>query len=225
MKKIFNSKYYFIIWAVLLATYNLLVFLLTNNETRQAAFWISYGFIMFGFITNFISALLDFPDNDKLNPLTTFSFTYVVVAALVSIIYLIIPNAHFISALVPYIVLTAIYIILMVFSMKTMSKPNNQIECTCEVCNMHDLIDFFKELKEASSNLAVRNALNDLSHYIMSASVSDKNNQEVIEIENRIFEYSRFVKKNVEQDELGNIFNNINNVRRLVKEREIKLRK
>lgn len=225
MKKIFNSKYYFIVWAVLLAAYNILAFLITKKETRLAPFWISYGFIMFGFVANFISALLDFPDNDKLNPLTTFSFTYVVACQLASIIYIIIPNAYIVAVLIPYIVLTTCYIVLMIFSMKSMTKEEVKVECNCQVGNMHDLIDFFKELKEASADLAVRNALNDLSHYIMSASVSDKNNQEIIDIENRIFEYANFVKKNVEQNEVGNIFNNINNVRRLVKERELKLRK
>ena len=230
MKKIFNSKYYFIVWAVLLALYNVVAFLVTSKETRLLAFWVSYGFVMAGFIVNLLSALLDFPDDDKLNPFTTFSFTFVVVCQLAGIIYVLIPTAPAVDVIIPYAVLTAVYVILMVFSFKTLKqtevKHTASVQTTTAITgNMHDLIDFFKELKESSQDLAVRNALNDLSHYIMSSSVSDKMNEEVNALEKRIFEYADFIKKNVEKNEIGNIFNNIDNVKRLVKEREFKLRK
>lgn len=224
MKKIFNSKYYFIVWAVLLALYNVIVFLITSEETRLTAFWVSYGFVMGGFAANVVSALLDFPDNEKLNPLTSFSFTFVVVCQLVNIIFLIVPTAPFVAVFIPYIILTAIYIILMVFSMKTMNHVAANPQKTREIFNMSDLVEYFKELKELASDVAVRNALNDLSHYIMSASVCEKENEEVNNLEKRIFEYSSFIKKNVERNEITNIFNNIDNVRKLVKERELKIR-
>ena len=49
-------------------------------------------------------------------------------------------------------------------------------------------------------------------------------NKEIEEIEKQIFEYASFIRKNVERDEVSNIFYNIDKVKKLIKERDLKIK-
>lgn len=114
MKK--NFKFYIIIWAVLLAIYNLTVFLVKPNVpgyviNYDARFWISWGVIIATFIGQLICAKIAFDskNNEKLFlniPLITQSYTALIVAMIVGSILMLIPDCPaWIAAIVCTVVL------------------------------------------------------------------------------------------------------------------------
>ena len=99
MKK--NFKFYIIIWAVLLAIYNLTVFLVKPIVpgyviNYDARFWISWGVIIATFIGQLICTKIAFDskNNEKLFlniPLIAQSYTALIVATIVGSILMLIP--------------------------------------------------------------------------------------------------------------------------------------
>lgn len=100
MKK--NFKYYAIIWAILLAIYNLVVFLVKPVIQGyvilyDARFWISWGVIIATFIGQLLCAKVAFDskNNEKffLNlPLITQSYTALVIATVIGSVLMLIPD-------------------------------------------------------------------------------------------------------------------------------------
>lgn len=114
MKKIFKS--YAIIWAVLLALYNLTVFLVkpiipSYAINYDARFWISWGVVIATFVGQLVCAktAFDVKNNEKLFlniPLVTQSYTALIAATVVSSTLMLIPNCPaWIAAIICSIVL------------------------------------------------------------------------------------------------------------------------
>lgn len=114
MKK--NFKFYIIIWATLLAIYNLAVFLVRPvvpgfDITYDARFWVAWAVVIITYIGQLFCAKIAFDskNNEKLFlniPLVTYSFTAIIVETIVSGICMLIPNCPaWISAILCVIVL------------------------------------------------------------------------------------------------------------------------
>ena len=80
MKSIFK-KYFLLLWVVIVAAYNAVLFLLFNQfakETlKETSFWVIYGSMMFAFLVWLVIELLE--RNTKLggiSPIVTFVYPY-----------------------------------------------------------------------------------------------------------------------------------------------------
>lgn len=222
MKKNIGNKYYIIILSVIVILFNLLLFLLVKAENRKIAFWTCYGFTMFSFVLNLLAYFIPSKNSERLNPLTTFSFVNSIVTFVFSFVIFFIPKTPFLVAFIPLVIILVVFIILGVFGAMNLEQIKANPQKRQEIFTMSYLVEYLQDLKNIATDVAVRNKINDLAHFIMGASATDEENEEALVIEKQIFEYATFIKKNVENDEINNVFNNIEKVRKLVKERETK---
>ena len=139
MKK--NFKFYIIVWAILLAVYNLTVFLVKpiipgyviNYDGR---FWISWGVIIATFIGQLFCAKVAFDskNNEKLFlniPLITQSYTALVIATIIGSVLMLIPDCPaWIAAIVCAVVLgfSAISVIKAKVAADIVSETDNKIK-------------------------------------------------------------------------------------------------
>ena len=91
MKKLLNNKYYIIIWGIIVAVFNTVLFLTTNQTHYElASFWVSYAFIMAAFIAQLLSHIITRKDKESLGveiPSTTMS-VYLIVILIVGSVFL-----------------------------------------------------------------------------------------------------------------------------------------
>lgn len=222
MKKHLSLYYYLAIWAVIVGLFNALLFIIDKN--RNAAFWLTYGFVMGSFVINLIGFMIAPRNKQRTNAITTLCFMYAIICLLSGIIFFIFPNIYVTVIICVYLVLTALFIVLLVFGMMNQKQISANPQKQKELFNMSQLITYLQDIQKISTNVAVRNGINDLVNFAMGATPNDKELKAVEDIEKQIYEYSSFIKKNVERDEVNNVFYNIDKVKNLLKEREAKLR-
>lgn len=138
MKK--NFKFYALIWAILLAVFNLLCFITPNElagyKKIDATFWVSYAFITLAFIGNLVCAFFAFKEeNLKKNfyrlPLVTVSFAGLVVMLVFGSAIMAIPNLPtWIGAVICILVLAfnAIAVIKAFWAAETVGKIDEKIK-------------------------------------------------------------------------------------------------
>ena len=222
MKKHLSLYYYLAIWAVVVGLFNALLFIIDKNHTTT--FWVTYGFVMGSFVMNLVGFMIAPRNKQRINTVTTFCFMYAVVCLLSGIIFFIFPKVPVAVIICVYLVFTAAFVILLVFGMMNQTQIKENPQKQQEVFDMSQLVTYLQDIQKLSTNVAVRNGINDLVNFAMGATTNIKELPEVEEVEKQIFEYASFIKKNVEHDEVNNVFYNIDRVKKLLKEREAKLR-
>lgn len=223
MKKNLSLCYYLVIWAVVVGVFNILLFILDKNHNSE--FWVTYSFVMVSFVINLIGFMVTPRQKQRINSITTFCFIYALVSLIAGIIFFIIGNANIAIIISIFVVIAGIFIILNVFgtiNQKQIKEYN--VENKMTIADMSSLVTYLQDIQKNSDNVAIRNSINDLVNFVMGATPNKNNLEEVESIEKQIFEYSTFIKKNVQQDEVNNVFYNIDKVKQLLKEREAKLR-
>ena len=121
MKSIFK-KYFLLLWVVIVAADNAVLFLLFNQfakETlKEPSFWVIYGSMMFAFLVWLVIGLLE--RNTKLggiSPIVTFVYPYLLIIFLMTTIMLFFAkNILVVWVLVPMILISAVLIILAIFA-------------------------------------------------------------------------------------------------------------
>lgn len=223
MKKNLSLCYYLVIWAVVVGIFNILLFVLDHNH--NTTFWLTYAFVMTSFVANLIGFMVTPRNKQRINSITTFCFIYAIITLITGLVFFIIGDANIPTIICVFVCITGVFIVLNVFGLK---NQNDIKEKTNEpkdiITDMSNLVNYLQDIQKQSDNVALRNSINDLVNFVMGAT-PNKNNLESVElIEKQIFEYSTFIKKNVELDEVNNVFYNIEKVKKLLKERETKLR-
>lgn len=220
MKKLITNKYYILLWAVVVGALNAIIFLTIKSKNRQAAFWVTYGFLMGAFVLNLVSALLFKANSENIYAPTTFTFYFIGISLVVFIIFLIFPTASFLWPLIPLIIFLAMFLILYIFGAMNQEWIKKNPQKRPEIFNMTQLVTYLTELQTICKDVAVRNNLNELTNVAMNALPNQDNKPAVEAKEKQIFEYAGFLRKNVERDQITNVFNNIERIKKLLKERE-----
>lgn len=139
MKK--NFKFYALIWTIMLAAFNAVVFLVRpvipgNVINFDARFWIAWAFILAAFIGNLVCAYFAFKaENLKkvfLNlPLITVSWSALIAVLIVGSVLILIPNCPvWVAAIVCIVVLAfnAIAVIKAVWAADTVNKVDEKVK-------------------------------------------------------------------------------------------------
>ena len=108
--------FYAIIWTICLISYNFIVFVVPNDNTESATFWIGYFLIGFALLGNLICSLivLGAKSNAKVFyniPLISISVAGVVIASIAGAIFMHVPGiASWIGVLVSYLTVVVVTI-------------------------------------------------------------------------------------------------------------------
>lgn len=109
-----------LIYVILLAVFNLLVF--TIFKTYTSVFWISYVFMTLAFVLQIVSMFLSFKTADVETaffgiPLASFSIYYLCAALIVGAIFMVFQNAGFTLAMVIQVLILAAFFIIAIISL------------------------------------------------------------------------------------------------------------
>jgi hypothetical protein len=108
MKKI--NMLWTLLGAIIIGVFNIIIFSIT--KTYNATFWISYGFIHLAFVMVVISMISKTKVGKSIsikNVRITFSFLYFIVELILGTFFILFKDVDFQIALVPQIILAAIY--------------------------------------------------------------------------------------------------------------------
>lgn len=223
MKKNLSLCYYLVIWAVVVGIFNILLFILDHNH--NGTFWLTYSFVMISFVINLVGFMFTPRNKQRINSITTFCFIYALIVLITSIIFFIIGDVNLSVIIAVFVAITGVFTLFTVLGLKNQNQIKEIVkENPALITDMSNLVNYLQDIKKQSDNVAIRNSINDLVNFVMGSTPNKKNLESVELIEKQIFEYSTFIKKNVELDEVNNVFYNIEKVKKLLKERETKLR-
>ncbi len=226
-----SKKYFLMIWTIFVGFFNALLFICVSlakdseKYFKSPGFWTIYAFIMFALIALLIVDLVanKNPQARIRSSLDT-CFIFVCVNIALGIILLIISAFiktpfPFIAAFIPFLVVLAILAVYFVFSMKNEAMLQENPQLVPEVISMAELPEYLNTINQQVSDSATKTLLQqaiDLSkNYTESMG-----NEDVLRVEKSIFEYARRIRIDVKQGQNVNIFNNIQKVIDLLKDRE-----
>lgn len=226
MKNLLNNKYYVLIWTVIVGLFNLVLFLTTNmTHYVLPSFWVAYGFIMFAFVFQLLTHVLLRKTNESLGveiPSTVVSL-YLIITVAVGSILLGLSKVIGNNWLVPFLILiiiTGICLIVFVFGLMNKEQIKKNPQKTPIVFDFNGFIQLLYDLLDHVDNPQVRDQISKILELAEDTSSLSSDNERFKQVEKQIFEYAYFLTKNVERNELQNIFNNINKIEKLLLERK-----
>lgn len=226
MKNLLNNKYYVLIWTIIVGLFNLVLFLTTNmTHYVLPSFWVAYGFIMFAFVFQVLTHVLLRKTNESLGveiPSTVVSL-YLIITVAVGSILLGLSKVIGNNWLVPFLILiiiTGICLIVFVFGLMNKEQIKKNPQKTQIVFDFNGFIQLLYDLLDHVDNPQVRDQISKILELAEDTSSLSSDNERFKQVEKQIFEYAYFLTKNVERNELQNIFNNINKIEKLLLERK-----
>lgn len=223
MKSIFK-KYFLLLWLVVVAVYNAVLFLLFNQFSKETLkennFWVIYACMMFAFVVWLVVGL--FEKKTKLggiSPVNTLVYPYIVVIFLMTTIMLFfVKDILLVLIIIPMIIITAAFLIFMIFACLNHKWEKDNPQKVQELFSVEGLEEYFEGIA-LKCDESCKNAVYDLSTFCNGLK-SIKGSDELDALEKRLFEYASFIKQNALRGEELNINNNIQKVKDLLKERE-----
>lgn len=223
MRKLFENRYFLIIWGVVVAAFNAILFLSLATWKQEAfelaAFWGLYASVMLAFVAVLLISLLHKKNNYEQSILMTLVAPLATVAILVGIIlFFCIDKIDLMFILIPYIIVFAFMIIAFVFGHMYQNHLDNIEVKVTKVVDINGLINFLSELQNTTND---SNIISVLDNLIAKASLSvlDPNNSELKALEKRIFEYALFIEKDIKNNAFNNFLMNAEKMEKLLDQR------
>ena len=226
MNKLLKNKYFIIIWGIIVAVFNTVLFLTTNKTHYElSSFWVSYAFVMAAFVGQLLAHILTRNDEESLGaeiPSTAMS-AYLIVMLIAGSIFLgltkIIKNLWLIPFLTLFI-LNALFVIIFILGLEHKENVKNNPQKMPIVFDMLGVINLLYTLLEKEDNPIIRERISKLLELAESTSDLTSEKETFKNVEKQIFEYVYFLSRNVEKNEEQNIFNNINKIEQLLLKRK-----
>ena len=226
MNKLLKNKYFIIIWGIIVAVFNTVLFLTTNKTHYElSSFWVSYAFVMAAFVGQLLAHILTRNDEESLGaeiPSTAMS-AYLIVMLIAGSIFLgltkIIKNLWLIPFLILFI-LNALFVIIFILGLEHKENVKNNPQKMPIVFDMLGVINLLYTLLEKEDNPIIRERISKLLELAESTSDLTSEKETFKNVEKQIFEYVYFLSRNVEKNEEQNIFNNINKIEQLLLKRK-----
>jgi hypothetical protein len=223
MRKLFENRYFLIIWGVVVAAFNAVLFLSVATWKQEAfelaAFWGLYACVMLAFVSVLLICLLHKKNNYEQSILMTLVAPLATVAILVGIIlFFCIDKIDLMFILIPYIIVFAFMIIAFAFGHMYQNHLDNIEVKVTKVVDINGLINFLSELQNTTND---SNIISVLDNLIAKASLSvlDPNNSELKALEKRIFEYALFIEKDIKNNAFNNFLMNAEKMEKLLDQR------
>lgn len=226
MNKLLKNKYFIIIWGIIVAVFNTVLFLTTNKTHYElSSFWVSYAFVMAAFVGQLLAHILTRNDEESLGaeiPSTAMS-AYLIVMLIAGSIFLgltkLIKNLWLIPFLTLFI-LNALFVIIFILGLEHKENVKNNPQKMPIVFDMLGVINLLYTLLEKEDNPIIRERISKLLELAESTSDLTSEKETFKNVEKQIFEYVYFLSRNVEKNEEQNIFNNINKIEQLLLKRK-----
>lgn len=226
MNKLLKNKYFIIIWGIIVAVFNTVLFLTTNKTHYElSSFWVSYAFVMAAFVGQLLAHIFTRNDEESLGaeiPSTAMS-AYLIVMLIAGSIFLgltkLIKNLWLIPFLTLFI-LNALFAIIFILGLEHKENVKNNPQKMPIVFDMSGVINLLYTLLEKEDNPIIRERISKLLELAESTSDLTSEKETFKNVEKQIFEYVYFLSRNVEKNEEQNIFNNINKIEQLLLKRK-----
>ena len=223
MKKVIN-KYFVLIWLVTVGVYNTLLFLLFNEYNKEAlnkpAFWVLYGVMMFAFVAWLLIGNFEKNTSDGgIRPVATFVGPYVgLIFVITTIMFFFASKINVIWIIIPFILITALFLIIMIFASKNREMIKENPQRVKEIFSVEDLNAYFMGIAKIATN-DTKEVVLSLSN-LCAGLTSISGSTELDALEKRLFEYAALIKQNATRGEALNIYNNVDRFKKILKERE-----
>ena len=223
MKKVIN-KYFVLIWLVTVGVYNTLLFLLFNEYNKEAlnkpAFWVLYGVMMFAFVAWLLIGNFEKNTSDGgIRPVATFVGPYVgLIFVITTIMFFFASKIKVIWIIIPFILITALFLIIMIFASKNREMIKENPQRVKEIFSVEDLNAYFMGIAKIATN-DTKEVVLSLSN-LCAGLTSISGSTELDALEKRLFEYAALIKQNATRGEALNIYNNVDRFKKILKERE-----
>jgi hypothetical protein len=156
-----------------------------------------------------------------IHPTVTISGLFWMLAFLFALVFMWFPNIPYRAILIPMVIITGIFAIVYVFALMNKALVAREEAKKPYMQNIKDVHQVLESLSTKATDAAVKRALDEL--VILAEGMDISVNPDVVKLDERIAEYVQFVHKNLERNEMKNLFYNIDRVKNLLTEREKKV--
>ena len=220
-----NTVAFGLIYVILLAVFNLLVF--TISKSRNDVFWLSYGFMTLAFVVQIVSMFMSFKSADVETaffgiPLASFSVFYLCAELVIGALFMIFQMASFTLALVIQVLVLAVFLIIAIISLLSRDTVQQISDNVKEhVSNLKSVLVDIEMLMDGCTDPELKVALRKLSETVK---YSDPiSNDAVADVEQRIMRKISELRINIDDNQIADAKQSCADLERLYVERNKKL--
>ena len=220
-----NTVAFGLIYVILLAVFNLLVF--TISKSRNDVFWLSYGFMTLAFVVQIVSMFMSFKSADVETaffgiPLASFSVFYLCAELVIGALFMIFQMASFTLALVIQVLVLAVFLIIAIISLLSRDTVQQISDNVKEhVSNLKSVLVDIEMLMDGCTDPELKVALRKLSETVK---YSDPiSNDAVADVEQRIMRKISELRINIDDNQITDAKQSCADLERLYVERNKKL--
>ena len=220
-----NTVAFGLIYVILLAVFNLLVF--TISKSRNDVFWLSYGFMTLAFVVQIVSMFMSFKSADVETaffgiPLASFSVFYLCAELVIGALFMIFQMASFTLALVIQVLVLAVFLIIAIISLLSRDTVQQISDNVKEhVSNLKSVLVDIEMLMDGCADPELKVALRKLSETVK---YSDPiSNDAVADVEQRIMRKISELRINIDDNQIADAKQSCADLERLYVERNKKL--
>lgn len=214
-----------LIYVILLAVFNLLVFTIFKNRTE--VFWLSYSFMTLAFVVQIISMFFSFKTSDIETaffgiPLASFSVFFLCAEIFVGVLFMIFQSVSVTLAVVIQVLILAAFLIIAIISLlarDTVQEIGENIKKN--VLNLKIILVDIEMMETSCSDKELKLSLHKLSETVK---YSDPMSNEVVEgVEQSILSHISELRVYIDNNEIAEAKESCNELELLYVERNKKL--